>query len=88
MGRQRDERGRRGAVILGALWLYPGSVLSIGVWAILAIFGTEGRAWGRSSGDSCTCVSELLGRLVLRLSRNTRDRVVLRGTPEFLSRLT
>lgn len=34
-------RGRRGVVIPGALWLYLGSVLSTGVWAILAIFGTE-----------------------------------------------
>ncbi len=32
-------RGRRDAVIPGALWLYLGSVLSTGVWAILAIFG-------------------------------------------------
>jgi hypothetical protein len=34
-------RGRRDTVIPGALWLYLGSVLSTGVWAILAIFGTK-----------------------------------------------
>lgn len=34
-------RGRRDAVIPGALWLYLGSVLSTGVYAILAIFGTK-----------------------------------------------
>jgi len=34
-------RGRRDAVIPGALWLSLGSVLSTGVWAILAIFGTK-----------------------------------------------
>ncbi len=34
-------RGRRDAVIPGALWLYLGSVLSTGACAILATFGTK-----------------------------------------------
>jgi len=34
-------RRRRDAVIPGAFLLYLGSVLSTGVWAILAIFGTK-----------------------------------------------
>lgn len=34
-------RGRRDAVIPGALWLYLGSVLSAAAWVVLAIFGID-----------------------------------------------
>mgnify|MGYP001131705260 CR=1 FL=1 len=32
-------RGRRDAVIPGALWLYLGSVLSVAVWVVLSVLG-------------------------------------------------
>lgn len=32
-------RGRRDAVIPGALWLHLGSLLSLGVWAVLVVLG-------------------------------------------------